>query len=73
MKRQSLRPNGNPVERYTATRQDDHRWIRGGTWTHDVGDDARIGLVSMGAADAGVELFDAKFDYVRVWTVAPRP
>ena len=50
------------TERYTAyTSQDGTRWVRGGTWTHDLGDDARIGLVSMGGTG-----FSADFDYVEV-------
>lgn len=50
-------------ERYTAyTRQPGHRWVRGGTWAHNLGDDARIGLVSMGGTG-----FTAKFDYVHVY------
>ncbi len=49
-------------ERYTAyTSLDGETWTRGGTWTHDLGDDARIGLVSMGGSG-----FTAEFDYVRV-------
>jgi arabinan endo-1,5-alpha-L-arabinosidase len=36
-------------DRYTAfTRSDAGSWVRGGVWRHDLGDDARIGLVSMG-------------------------
>ncbi len=66
------RPNGTSRELYTAyTRQEHRRWVRGGTWTHQLGDHARIGLVSMGAQD-GVERFPADFDYVRVWTLADR-
>jgi arabinan endo-1,5-alpha-L-arabinosidase len=50
-------------ELYTAyTSRDGERWVRGGTWAHDLGDDARIGLVSMGGAG-----FTATFDYVRVY------
>jgi len=52
-------------ERYTAyTSQDGRHWVRGGTWTHRLGDDARIGLVSMGEPEN--EEFVAQFDYVRV-------
>ena len=47
-------------ERYTAyTSLDGVTWTRGGTWTHHLGSDARIGLVSMGGSG-----FDAEFDYV---------
>jgi arabinan endo-1,5-alpha-L-arabinosidase len=36
-------------DRYTAfTRSGGGQWVRGGVWRHDLGDDARIGLVSMG-------------------------
>ena len=41
-------------------------WERGGTWTHNLGDAARIGLVSMGR-NADVPPFAADFDYVRVY------
>jgi arabinan endo-1,5-alpha-L-arabinosidase len=52
-------------ELYTAyTSQDGVHWVRGGTWAHDLGTDAQIGLVSMGGAG-----FTAEFDYVRVYTV----
>jgi arabinan endo-1,5-alpha-L-arabinosidase len=50
-------------EHYTAyTSRDGQHWVRGGTWTHDLGNQARIGLVSMGGAG-----FVAEFDYVRVY------
>jgi arabinan endo-1,5-alpha-L-arabinosidase len=59
-------------EAYTAyTSRDGQNWIRGGTWTHALGDNARIGLVSMGGSG-----FTAKFDYVRVYRAhgcAPNP
>jgi arabinan endo-1,5-alpha-L-arabinosidase len=52
-------------ERYTAyTSSDGETWTRGGTWTHDLGDEAMIGLVAMGGTG-----FEAEFDYVRVWSV----
>jgi len=48
---------------YTAyTSRDGTNWVRGGTWTHNLGNDARIGLISMGGAG-----FVAEFDYVRVY------
>jgi len=48
---------------YTAyTSTDGEHWVRGGTWTHDLGSDAYIGLVSMGGSG-----FTANFDYVRVY------
>jgi arabinan endo-1,5-alpha-L-arabinosidase len=49
-------------ERYTAyTSHDGVTWSKGGTWTHRLGDDARIGLVAMGGSG-----FVAEFDYVHV-------
>jgi len=52
-------------EQYTAyTSNDGETWVRGGTWTHSLGTDARIGLVSMGGSG-----FVANFDYVRVYQV----
>ena len=50
-------------EHYTAyTSLDGVNWNRGGTWTHELGSDAQIGLVSMGGSG-----FEAEFDYVRVY------
>lgn len=50
---------GGP-ERFTAyTSLDGVTWTRGGTWTHHLGSDARIGLVSMGGSG-----FEAEFDHV---------
>jgi arabinan endo-1,5-alpha-L-arabinosidase len=50
-------------EHYTAyTSRDGRRWVRGGTWTHDLGDQAQFGLVSIGGPG-----FVAEFDYVRVY------
>ncbi len=50
-------------EHYTAyTSLDGVNWVRGGTWTHELGSDASIGLVSMGGSG-----FVAEFDYVRVY------
>jgi len=54
-------------DRFTAySRQGGKSWIRGGTWRHELGDGARIGLVSMGGRG-----FTARFDYVRVSSVEP--
>lgn len=48
-------------DRYTAfTRSDGDPWVRGGVWRHDLGEDARIGLVSMGG-----EGYTARFLEVR--------
>ena len=53
-------------ELYTAyVSLDGINWERGGTWTHQLGSDARIGLVSMGGTG-----FTANFDYVHVYTLA---
>jgi arabinan endo-1,5-alpha-L-arabinosidase len=50
-------------EHYTAyTSLDGINWVRGGTWTHQLGSNARIGLVSMGGSG-----FTANFDYVHVY------
>jgi arabinan endo-1,5-alpha-L-arabinosidase len=50
---------------YTAyTSRDGDRWVRGGTWTHDVGAGEKIGLVSMGGTG-----YVARFLDVRVWTL----
>jgi len=52
-------------ELYTAyTSQDGQSWVRGGVWTHQLGNSARIGLVSMGGSG-----FTANFDYVRVYRI----
>ena len=40
-------------------------WVRGGVWTHDLGAEASIGLVSMGGAG-----FTASFDYIRTFELA---
>jgi hypothetical protein len=40
-------------------------WVRGGTWTHQLGSKARIGLVSMDGSG-----FQANFDYVHVSTLS---
>ena len=56
------RDSGDHQEYTAYTKQDGKRWVRGGTWTHQLGDNARIGLVSMGGSG-----FVANFDYVRVY------
>jgi arabinan endo-1,5-alpha-L-arabinosidase len=69
VKRSVTRANGTSTELYTGyTSQDGRHWVRGGTWTHHLGDRARIGLVSMGLAQP--ESFTARFAHVRVWTAA---
>jgi hypothetical protein len=51
--------------------------VRGGTWTHSLGADAVIGLVSMGATNQVTTPITAEFDYVRVYslkgTARPQP
>jgi arabinan endo-1,5-alpha-L-arabinosidase len=50
-------------ELYTAyTSRDGVTWVRGGAWTHQLGSNAHIGLVSMGGSG-----FTANFDYVHVY------
>ncbi len=63
------REAGGDNERYTAyTSQDGRAWVRGGVWTHSLGDE-RIGLVAMGATDQVTAPITAEFDYVRVSTL----
>ena len=51
---------------YTAyTSTDGLHWVRGGTWTHQLGSNVRIGLVSMGGPG-----FTANFDYVHMYELA---
>jgi arabinan endo-1,5-alpha-L-arabinosidase len=51
---------------YTAyTSRDGDHWVRGGVWTHELGPDEKIGLVSMGGSG-----FVAHFLDVRVWRLA---
>jgi arabinan endo-1,5-alpha-L-arabinosidase len=54
---------GDSYRAYTSA--DGETWIRGGVWTHDLGPEASIGLVSMGGAG-----FTARFDYVRTFELA---
>lgn len=61
-----VKRNVGGVEHYTAyTSQDGENWVRGGVWTHELGSNAQIGLVSMGGSG-----FTAEFDYVRVYRVS---
>jgi arabinan endo-1,5-alpha-L-arabinosidase len=63
------REAGGDTERYTAyTSQDGVTWVRGGVWTHSLGD-GLIGLVSMGATGQVTEPITAEFDYVRVYSL----
>ena len=60
------------TEGYTAyTSQDGVNWVRGGTWTHSLGNDAQIALAAFGLQDAGQD-YTAEFDYVRVSTLKER-
>lgn len=61
--------HSRPTEEiYTPyTSRDGITWEKGGAWTHKLGDNARIGLVSMGGSG-----FTANFDYVRVYRLNPR-
>jgi arabinan endo-1,5-alpha-L-arabinosidase len=54
---------GDSSRAYTSA--DGESWIRGGVWTHVLGADASIGLVSIGGAG-----FTARFDYVRAFELA---
>ena len=48
-------------DRYTAwTSVDGRRWDHGGTWTHDLGPNARIGLVAMGGTGFTAEFADVE-------------
>jgi len=59
----------NGEQEYTVyTSWDGISWVRGGTWTHNLGANVGIGLVSMGGSG-----YTANFDYVRVSTVTPSP
>ena len=57
----------NGIQRYRAyTSNDGVHWARGGVWTASFDGAAKIGLVSMGGGG-----FQAFFDYVRVYRLAP--
>jgi arabinan endo-1,5-alpha-L-arabinosidase len=56
----------NGQELYTAySSQDGQNWTRGGTWTHSLGGNTRIALVSMACPG-----FSTQFNYVHVSTLA---
>ena len=63
------REAGGDTERYTAyTSQDGVTWVRGGVWTHSLGDDAdRPGLD--GRHRQVTRPITAEFDYVRVYSL----
>ena len=61
-----VKRNKSGSELYTAyTSTDGLNWVHGGTWTHQLGSNAQIGLVSMGGSG-----FTANFDYVHVYELA---
>ncbi|WP_019588598.1 family 43 glycosylhydrolase [Deinococcus apachensis] len=54
-------------ERYTPfTSTDDRVWERGGTYTHQLGRKAQLGLVALSHAG-----YQARFDYLRVFRLTP--
>jgi arabinan endo-1,5-alpha-L-arabinosidase len=58
---------GDGTELYTAyTSNDGVHWTRGGTWTHNLGPNAQIGIAAQNLAG-----FTVDFDYVRVYRLAP--
>jgi arabinan endo-1,5-alpha-L-arabinosidase len=58
-----VKRNNMGEELYTAyTSRDGVTWVRGGVWTHRLGSNAHIGLVSMGGSG-----FTANFDYLHVY------
>jgi arabinan endo-1,5-alpha-L-arabinosidase len=61
-----VKRNHSGEENYTSyISLDGLNWTRGGTWTHQLGSNAQIGLVSMGGSG-----FTANFDYVRVYELS---
>ncbi|MFL6002589.1 MAG: family 43 glycosylhydrolase [Nocardioides sp.] len=53
-------------DRYTAfTRSEGGDWVRGGVWRHDLGPDARIGLVSMGGEGYTARFLDVTTSRLR--------
>ena len=57
------RSNGDKGELYTAySSTDGETWTRGGTWQHQLGASAQIGIAADNAAGATID-----FDYVRVY------
>jgi arabinan endo-1,5-alpha-L-arabinosidase len=65
---------GVDEEQYTAyTSLDGTTWAQNATWTHKLGPDLKIGLVSMGRAPETTTVFVAKFDYLRVYELAATP
>jgi arabinan endo-1,5-alpha-L-arabinosidase len=53
-------------ELYTAyTSRDGVNYVRGGTWTHQLGANARVGLIAFGGRD-----YTARFEYLRTSQIA---
>ncbi len=62
--------NRTGEELYTPyTSRDGEVWVRGGTWTHQLGADSKLALFAMGKNDINQDSFTARFDYVRVYTL----
>jgi arabinan endo-1,5-alpha-L-arabinosidase len=61
--RRSVASGGETYVPYSS--HDGVTWQRGGTWTHNFGSNAKIGLVSMNGAG-----FSTYFDYVRVYALS---
>ncbi len=62
---------GVDEQQFTAyTSIDGTNWRRAGTWTHELGTAARIGLVSMARVPEVTTVFAARFDYFRVYELA---
>jgi arabinan endo-1,5-alpha-L-arabinosidase len=58
---------GVDEQQFTAyTSLDGVTWSLGGTWTHELGTAARIGLVSMARTPETTDVFVARFDYFHV-------
>jgi arabinan endo-1,5-alpha-L-arabinosidase len=60
----------NGPDLFTAyTKQGGSSWVQGGTWTHNLGDNMRIGLISLGVPD-GAQTFTARFLDVQTYRLA---
>jgi len=58
------------------TSRDGTNWYRGGTWTHQLGSSAKLGLIAQGygaAASENAPRATAKFDYIRTYNLHVRP
>jgi arabinan endo-1,5-alpha-L-arabinosidase len=63
----AARVKSGTEESYTAyTSLDGMKWYRAGTWTHKLGPNAKIGLVSQAHPNEPAT-YKARFDYVRVY------